>query len=68
MLKDHDPPKEPLRVKAGRKWKNNDLRKRLIEERKFLSFVFSVGFHNIVVDHSDVHDELWHGHSSDKEW
>ena len=34
MLKEHDPPKEPLRIKAERKWKNNALRKRLIEEKQ----------------------------------
>jgi hypothetical protein len=39
MLKEYDPPKEPLRIKAERKWKNNALRKRLIEERKRPKFV-----------------------------
>jgi hypothetical protein len=34
MLKEHDPPKEPVRVKAERKWKNNALRKHIIEERQ----------------------------------
>ena len=34
MLNNYDPPKEPLRVKAGRKWKNNELRKRIVEERQ----------------------------------
>ena len=32
MLKEHDPPKEPLRIKAERRWRNNALRKRLTEE------------------------------------
>jgi hypothetical protein len=34
MLKEHEPPNEPLRTKAERKWRNNDLRRRIIEERK----------------------------------
>ena len=34
MLKEHDPPKEPLRTKVERRWRNNALRKRLIEEKK----------------------------------
>lgn len=34
MLKDDGPPNEPLRAKAERKWRNNDLRRRIIEERQ----------------------------------
>ena len=34
MLKEHDPPKEPARVKAQRKWKNNDLAKRVHGEKQ----------------------------------
>jgi hypothetical protein len=34
MLKDDGPPNEPLRTKAERKWRNNDLRRRIIEERQ----------------------------------
>ena len=34
MLKEHDPPKEPARVKAQRKWKNNDLAKRVVARSK----------------------------------
>jgi hypothetical protein len=34
MLKEHEPPNEPLRTKAERKWRNNDLRRRIIEERQ----------------------------------
>lgn len=34
MLKEYDPPKEPVRVKAERRWKNNDLRKRITEEKQ----------------------------------
>jgi hypothetical protein len=34
MLKEHDSPKEPLRVKAERRWKNNDLAKRVRSERQ----------------------------------
>ena len=33
MLKEHDPPKEPARVKAERRWTNSDVRKRLKAER-----------------------------------
>jgi hypothetical protein len=32
MLKDTDRPKEPLRNKAARMWKNNNVRKKLAEE------------------------------------
>jgi hypothetical protein len=34
MLKDPDQPKEPLRSKAARMWKNNNVRKKLAEERR----------------------------------
>jgi hypothetical protein len=34
MLKDDGPPNEPLRTKAECKWRNNDLRRRIIEERQ----------------------------------
>jgi hypothetical protein len=34
MLKNDGPPNEPLRTKAERKWRNNDLRRRIIEERQ----------------------------------
>ncbi len=34
MLKDADHPKEPLRNKAARMWKNNNVRKRIAEERQ----------------------------------
>ena len=34
MLKEHEPPKEPLRVKAERKWRNNEVVKRLKEEKQ----------------------------------
>jgi hypothetical protein len=34
MLKDDGPPNEPLRSKAERKWRNNHVRKRIIEERQ----------------------------------
>jgi hypothetical protein len=34
MLKEHDPPKEPLRVKAERRWKNNELIRHLTEEKQ----------------------------------
>ena len=34
MLKEHDPPKEPLRTKAERKWRNNQMVKRLKEEKQ----------------------------------
>lgn len=34
MLKDDGPPKEPLRVKAERKWRNNAVRKRIAEEKR----------------------------------
>jgi hypothetical protein len=34
MLKDPDQPKEPLRNKAARMWKNNNVRKRIAEERQ----------------------------------
>ena len=34
MLKEHEPPKEPLRIKAERRWRNNHVRKRLIEEKQ----------------------------------
>jgi hypothetical protein len=34
MLKDSDQPREPLRSKAARMWKNNSVRKKLAEERK----------------------------------
>ena len=34
MLKEHEPQKEPLRIKAERKWRNNHVRKRLIEEKQ----------------------------------
>ena len=33
MLKEHEPPKEPARIKAERRWTNSDVRKRLKEER-----------------------------------
>jgi hypothetical protein len=36
MLKDTDQPKEPLRSKAARMWKNNSVRKKLAEERQAL--------------------------------
>jgi hypothetical protein len=34
MLKDPDQPKEPLRSKAARTWKNNNVRKKISEERQ----------------------------------
>jgi hypothetical protein len=34
MLKDDGPPNEPLRTKAERKWRNNEIRKRIVEERQ----------------------------------
>lgn len=34
MLKEFDPPKEPLKTTVERKWRNNAIRKRLIEERQ----------------------------------
>jgi hypothetical protein len=34
MLKDPDQPKEPLRSKAARMWKNNNVRKKIAEERQ----------------------------------
>jgi hypothetical protein len=34
MLKDDGPPNEPLRTKAERKWRNNDLRRRIVEDRQ----------------------------------
>ena len=34
MLKDDGPPNEPLRSKAERKWRNNEIRKRIVEERQ----------------------------------
>jgi hypothetical protein len=34
MLKDTDQPKEPLRNKAARMWKNNNVRKKIAEERQ----------------------------------
>jgi hypothetical protein len=34
MLKDDGPPKEPLRNVAERKWRNNHVRKRIVEERQ----------------------------------
>jgi hypothetical protein len=34
MLKDDGPPNEPLRAKAERKWRNNEIRKRIVEERQ----------------------------------
>jgi hypothetical protein len=34
MLKEHDPLKEPVRVKAERKWRNNDLAKRVRDEKQ----------------------------------
>ena len=34
MLEDDGPPNEPSRTKAERKWRNNDLRRRIIEERQ----------------------------------
>jgi hypothetical protein len=34
MLKDTDQPKEPLRNKAARMWKNNSVRKKIAEERQ----------------------------------
>ena len=34
MLKNADHPKEPLRSKAARMWKNNDVRKKIVEERQ----------------------------------
>ncbi len=34
MLKDSDQPKEPLRSKAARMWKNNNVRKKIAEERQ----------------------------------
>jgi hypothetical protein len=36
MLKDSDQPKEPLRNKAARMWKNNNVRKKIAEERQSL--------------------------------
>jgi hypothetical protein len=34
MRKDTDQPKEPLRNKAARMWKNNSVRKKIAEERQ----------------------------------
>jgi hypothetical protein len=34
MLEDPDQPKEPLRSKAARMWKNNSVRKKIAEERQ----------------------------------
>ena len=34
MLKDDGPPNEPLRAKAERKWRNNQIRRRIHEERQ----------------------------------
>jgi hypothetical protein len=34
MLKDDGPPKEPLRNVAERKWRNNHVRKLIVEERQ----------------------------------
>ena len=34
MLKEHDGPKEPARIRAERKWTNADVRKRLKEEKQ----------------------------------
>jgi hypothetical protein len=33
MLKEYDPPKEPVRIKAERRWKNNELTGRLTAEK-----------------------------------
>jgi hypothetical protein len=34
MLKEHEPPKEPLRIKAERKWKNNEVIKHIKEAQQ----------------------------------
>jgi hypothetical protein len=34
MLKEHDPPKEPARSRAERRWKNNEARRRIKEEKQ----------------------------------
>jgi hypothetical protein len=34
VIKDIDQPKEPLRNKAARMWKNNKVRKKIAEERQ----------------------------------
>jgi hypothetical protein len=34
MIKEHDPSKEPVRVKASRKWRNHEIRQKLIEDRQ----------------------------------
>jgi hypothetical protein len=34
MLKEHEPPKEPARLKAGRMWRNHVVTKRMIEARQ----------------------------------
>jgi hypothetical protein len=33
VMKEHDPPKEPLRKVAQRKWNNESIRRRIIKER-----------------------------------
>jgi hypothetical protein len=34
MLKEHDPSKEPAKLRAGRKWKNAELRRRVKEAQQ----------------------------------